>query len=172
MKPSRSKARRCVLRRLAEDESGVSLLNLLAAITVAAIVGALGIPQLAILTKGFDRFNSRSFLIQDLKLAQAHSVTEGCRGIVKIAANGESYVFGCDYLGYDPAAEPSPDNTVFTRLLPDHITVVASAPVIFDSRGQSVDIDGIVQNVTLQLRARTETFASGTLLGTGVFSYE
>jgi Tfp pilus assembly protein FimT len=172
MKPSRKEVNRAVVRRLADNEQGITLMNVLAAMTVAAIVGALGIPQLATLTKSFDRFNARSALIQDLKLAQAQSVTEGCRGILKIAADGESYVYGCDYLGYDVDADPSPDSVTFTRLLPDYVTAVATGPIIFDSRGQSVDVDGIVQNVTIQLRSRADTFATGTLLGTGVFSYD
>jgi len=154
------------------SEGGFSLANLLTTLALIAIIGALGLPQLAQLTKTFDRFNARQHLLEDLKRAQAETITEGCRGIVKIAADATSYTYGCDYLSYDATADPIGDIVTFQRMLPEGIEVSGSSPIIFDSRGQSVDTDGIVNNVTLVLDYRGAAFASGALLGTGVFKYD
>jgi len=62
------------------------------------------------------------------------------------------------------------------RNLPANMTITSSDPIIFNSRGQAVDVDDIMSNLTISLiesgDGGPETFASGTLLGTGVFSYD
>ena len=156
-------------------ERAVTLLEMLVALMILAAVGTLIVPAFAELTASINHMNAMSYLVQDLKRAQAESITQGCRGVFVIAANGNSYTFGCDYLAYDANDPPSHDVVSLQRFLPAHIRLVASAPVIFNSRGQSVDIFGIVSNSTLALEdasgGPSVQFASGTLLGTGVFDF-
>lgn len=161
--------------RAKSSESGFTLLNMLVAMSLTAIVAGIGVGHLNKLSETFHRLNARNYVLEDLKRAQAETITEGCRGIINVAADGKSYTYGCDYLAYDPAADPHSDSVKFQRVLPENITLAASGPVIFDSRGQTVDINAIVTNITLVLSERvgasSSPFATGTLLGTGVFSY-
>lgn len=161
-----------MIKKRKNSERGITLLDLLATLILSAVISSFGIPQLANLTKTFDRFNARSNLLQDLKRAQAETIMEGCRGIVSIAADGKSYSFGCDYLSYDTDPVPSPDDVRISRILPANVTITASGNIIFDSRGQSVDENYVLQNVTISLNGSEGAFASGTILGTGVFTYE
>lgn len=150
---------------------GFTILELLVVMTLFAILAFIGLPSLSELSDSMNRANARSYLHQDLKRAQAETITQGCRGIVKIAPDGASYYFGCDYLDYDTAASPTPDKLIFTRYLPNRITVSSSGPVILNSRGQTVDINDIMTSLTLTLYESSQQFAQGTLTGTGVYSY-
>lgn len=157
-------------------QAGFTLVNMMVTLGILAGLTFVSIPQLATLSATFNRINARSDLLKDLKRAQAESITQGCRGIVVIAANGRSYSFGCDYLDYDPSSSPAPDHISFVRNLPEHVVVSADAPIIFNSRGLAVDINNIMQNVTITLSQNwggvPQQFAKGLLLGTGVFTYE
>ena len=158
-------------KRIHRDK-GFTLVEMLAVIIITAVVGAVAIPQFGTLRGSMDRINARAYIIQDLKRAQAESITQGCRGIFKIAANNESYTFGCDYLTYDVAADPSADVTSFVRNLPTDIEVSADAAVIFNSRGQAIDTSYALTNVDISITDDGTEFASGTISGSGVFSYD
>ncbi|MDC0357210.1 type II secretion system GspH family protein [Oligoflexia bacterium] len=152
-------------------ESGFTLLEMIVAITIFLFFISMAVPRLATLNSTFNRVNARAWLLQDLKRAQANTVTEGCRGIFTIEPGAKSYWYGCDYLAYDVTANPEGDAMSFRRVLPDKITVTASDVVVFNSRGQTVDIFGIVSSVTFSLSESSEAFAVGSLNGTGVFAY-
>lgn len=159
-----------------KNERGFTLTEMLAGISIFTIVCAMAMPHLSSLSKSFESINARSYVIQDLKRAQAETITQGCRGIFKIATDGKSYTFGCDFLPYDTSVNPSADGMSFRRNMPTTVSVGSSAPVILNSRGQTVDIDNVLVNITLTLRSHTTTpptvMASGTLLATGVFTYD
>ncbi len=155
--------------------SGFTVLEVLVVLTLIAIVTGVGIPAFTGLSSAFDRANARAYILQDLKRAQAESITKGCRGIVSIDADNTGYSFGCDYLTYDVAATPSADEVSFRRNLPTGITVAATSNLIFNSRGQAIDANYILNNVTLTLTdsqsGTANNFASGILTGSGVFAY-
>jgi type II secretory pathway pseudopilin PulG len=150
-------------------------MSLLVTVSIMAILAAVVVPQLPELSQVFGRMNAQANLLQDLKRAQAESITQGCRGVFVIAADKTSYTFGCDYLPYDTAATPHSDVIRLVRRLPKHITIEVPSPIIFNSHGQTVDTYGIISNLIITLsdssHGTAEDFASGTLLGTGVFSY-
>jgi prepilin-type N-terminal cleavage/methylation domain-containing protein len=156
-------------------ETGFSVLELLVVMSLSAVLTLFALPQYTKLAAAFDRMNARAELVKDLKRAQAESITEGCRGIIVIAADKKSYTFGCDYLDYDTASAPRSDVITFKRYLPSHITVASSGPIIFNSRGQTVDTSYIMSNTTITLTDTTKgtggVYATGTLLGTGVFRF-
>ena len=151
-------------------------MDMLVTMAILGTIGAMAAPQLSTLSSSFNRLNARTILIQDLKRAQAQALTEGCRGIFTFDASNESYSFGCDYLSYDTSDTPVADTISFQRTMPDRTQVTVSTQVIFNSRGQSVDKDDIIQNVTLSLFDTTSGSAvlynTGTLLGTGLFSFD
>jgi len=156
-------------------QRGFTLANLLVTISILAISTAAALPQVSRLRATFNRMNAEAYLTQDLKRAQAESITQGCRGIFIIAPDGRSYSFGCDYLVYDTTVPPQPDNVTLRRKLPDNFLIQASQPIIFNSKGQTVDASGIISNTTITLvetgHGAARDFASGILLGTGVFSF-
>jgi prepilin-type N-terminal cleavage/methylation domain-containing protein len=153
---------------------GMSLLELMVVLALISIVAAITLPQIPLLQESFSRIDAKAQLLQDLKRAQAQAITEGCRGVFRFAADSKSYSYGCDYLPYTTANPPSPDTVVFMRKLPSRITIESDQPIIFNSRGQSVDIDYIISTNSIRLRENPSNgvIASGTLLGTGVFSYD
>ncbi len=165
-----------VKTKLRSFESGYTLPDMLVALMLVAIIGAIAVPRFATTDDFFHRLNARSYLLQDLKRAQAEAITMGCRGVFTIAPGGRSYTFGCDYLDYDTNVPPQADRISFTRHLPGQVQVSADAPIIFNSRGLSVDSFGVMLSVNLSLTdaagGERVGFATGTLLGTGVFSMD
>jgi len=159
-----------------KGEVGVSLLEMLIVVAVLGILGSVALPRFSLLNDSFHRFNARAILVQDLKRAQAQALTEGCRGIFVMHSNNRGYRYGCDYLPYSPGATPEPDLVSFQRNLPPRVSMTVSDPMIFNSRGTSVDINDIMQNVTIILFDNSSgtpvEFARGTLLGTGLFSFD
>lgn len=158
------------------DQAGVTLMELMVVVGLTSVLGFVALPNFSRFSGAFNRMNTRNYLLIDLKRAQSESITQGCRGIVKINSDLKGYTFGCDYLSYDASENPSPDKISFRRNLPSQITLNSNAPVIFNSRGETVDIDGIMSNSTITLTERVVgeniDFAVGTLLGTGVFTYQ
>lgn len=152
------------------------MLELMFVAALLAILGALAVPQMYKLRATYDRMDAKAYLAQDLKRAQAESITQGCRGIFKILNGGRTYQFGCDYLNYDTRNPPSPDVVSLSRTLPANIILFTPSPIIFNSKGQTVDVDGVISNLNLSLRdvsrGSAQEFALGILLGTGVFNYE
>ena len=157
------------------SQRGFSVLELLVAMAITAILSFVALPKLATLSESFNRVNAKSYLLQDIKRAQAETITQGCRGIIVVSAGGDSYSFGCDYLAYDASASPQPDKVFFVRNLPNKVTLSTSGNIILNSRGQTVDKDFILSSVTLTLWERQSgtpvSFASGVLTGSGIFSY-
>ena len=166
-----------ILRQSASgvDSRGFTAFELVVVLFLTSILAAYAIPQYSLMSDSYDRFNARAHLLEDIKTAQAFSLAQGCRGIITIAPDAKSYTFGCDYLSYDTADPPVPDSIEYTRNLDGDVTVAASGTVIFNSRGQTVDKDDIISNITFTLSGKvegsTQVFATGILLGTGVFSY-
>ncbi len=158
------------------SETGFSLIEMMVAMVILALVTAAAAPNFADLSASFDRMNARSNLLQDLKRAQAESLTKGCRGIFEINPSGTGYTFGCDYLSYDASSPPSADEVSFEREMPSNVTIASDAQIIFNSRGQSVSESDVIATRTLTMSktvgGTTEQFVSGTLMGTGLFSLD
>ena len=164
-----------VKKRSKLKHGGFTILELMVACAVLAVMAGFAIPKFSTLKRSFELLNAKSYLLQDLKRAQAESITQGCRGIFVIYPDGSGYTFGCDYLDYDASNPPKHDVVSMRRNLPAQIRISAPSPIIFNSRGQAVDVDGIVSNLQISLQdsaAERHTFSAGTLLGTGVFSFD
>lgn len=152
-------------------------MELIVAMGVSCILTAVAAMHYSDLEGGFHRFDARAHLLEDIKTAQAFTLAQGCRGIFRFASDGKSYTFGCDYLDYDVTDPPAADSIEFTRTLGGDVTIDASDTVILNSRGQTVDKDDVLINITFELRSKKEgsspeAFASGQLLATGIFSYD
>ncbi len=157
------------------DPKGFTLIEVMISLAILGILAAASLSGTRETKASFDRFNARTQLFEDIKLAQAYSASQGCRGIMTLDPDGKGYNFGCDFLGYDTAAVPTPDSVTFQREVPGDISVTASAQIIFNSRGQTVDENFIISNVNFTLTGEIDgastDFATGMLLGTGIFRY-
>jgi len=165
------------MKRQIKLQNGFSLIEMLVVMSIAGILLAVAVPQLYNMKASYNRLNARSYFMQDVKRAQAESITQGCRGIMVIASDAESYSFGCDYLSYDTTTDPTYDKLSFKRNLPSNIKIASTGPIIFNSRGQAIDIDYIISNLTISFTEYTSgggysQFSTGTLLGTGVFNFD
>ena len=157
------------------SQRGVTIFELMMSIIVTAIIAYVAIPRFDELNVSMERMNVRKTLLLDLRRAQAETVTHGCRGIFTIAASQKSYSFGCDYLAYDPTVPPSPDMIIYNRTLPNHFYISSDDTIIFNSKGQITDELGFIDSRTVTL-SDTSTgvvtpFATGTILGTGLFEF-
>lgn len=158
------------------DAKGLTLLEVLVTLALTSVVGVTTILSLPAIKAPFDRLNARAQLVQDLKRAQAEAVTVGCRGIFRVAANGQSYSFGCDLLPYDTTNPPKEDVISFSRPLPHLLTMSVSGPIIFNSRGNVVDAWGDMTNIDINLNQSVSgmptSYVSATLLGTGALEFK
>lgn len=102
------------------------------------------------------------------------TVSDGGRGIVVIAADGQSYSFGYDYLPYDTSAPIEPDAVLWTEALPASYKLSADSQIIFNSQGRVIDKDGVLNSVGLSFVKNTggtdTTYATATLTATGVLN--
>ena len=163
--------RTSTLSAVNKNSKGFSMVDLIVALSLFLLLSMIALPKLPEYMTTFNRVNARTHLIQDLRLAQAETVTPGCRGIFIIDGDNGGYTFGCDYLPYDTSDPPSYDEQEFSRTLPDNITVDSSARIIFNSRGQVVDKDDVLVNRTVELTDTSDgsvKFMTGTLYSTGV----
>jgi prepilin-type N-terminal cleavage/methylation domain-containing protein len=159
-----------------QKQKGFSLLELLVVIVILAIISAGSISQLGELGSSFNRWNSRTYIVQDLRYAQTKAISEGCRAIFQIADDAKSYSFGCDYLPYDYSAPYNNDTTFFTRLLPGSIEINSDATIIFNPKGQIInstgDLDTREVNMTYYDGEEEKTFITANILATGVFTID
>ena len=162
-----------IVRLSVSRSRGFSLMDLIISMFMFAIVSLIAAPRLSALYDSINKRNAEVLVLQDVRLAQAKSVEQGCRGIFSIATNGKSYTFGCDYVPYSTTTVA--DQIVYTRNLPSKITMSADAQVLFNTRGQVVDVNEALQTRTILLKSsRTGspvTFNTGTLRPTGFFTY-
>ncbi|MCO6430875.1 MAG: type II secretion system protein [Deltaproteobacteria bacterium] len=156
--------------------SAFTMFEFLVVLVVTSIVAYLAIPMFGQINSSMERVNVRKFLLLDLRRAQAESVTHGCRGIFTISSDNRSYSFGCDYLAYDTNVPPSADVITFSRTLPSHTYVTSDRTIIFNSKGQLVDELGFIDSRSITLSDDSDgpmrVFATGSVLGTGLFEYD
>lgn len=164
------------MRSTFQTSGGFTIFELLVVMLITSVMAYTVLPQFSTLSGTFKRMNAMSFVLQDIKRAQAETITHGCRGILRINSDQESYYFGCDYLAYDSTIPPAPDSTTFARYLPEGVKLSVSDTIIFNSRGEATLYDGTITSLNVSLSqtvgSSADVFATGTLYGTGVFSYD
>ena len=150
-------------------ETGMSLLEVVVALTISAIIAGIGILNHNNWSDSFQKKNARQQLELDLRRARQDTMAEGSRGVVTISASGTIYTFGFDYAPYSsPAAI---EKVVFNKNLPSDVTLSTSSTIIFDSRGQSVDVNGVLTPVTVTVTLRGQAAIVGTLYPIGYLDF-
>jgi len=159
-------------------EKGFSILELIVAITVFAIVGSAAVGSFKDLSPSYLRSQASSQIVEDLRLAQATAVLEGCRIIFRIDSGANGYSIGCDYEAYDTTNPIESDVEFDSKTLPRNISISydSTIPVIFNSRGQIIDEDGLLDTRTITASydngsGTSDDFFSARILATGVLDF-
>ena len=156
-------------------ECAFTVIELITAMGVSAIFFFVASPRLGDLLMSFDKRNAEMLFIEDIRLAQAISVEQGCQGVMTISEDGTRYSFGCDYIPYSEESPPVMDTQSFARNLPSGVQISADGLIMFNSRGQAIDENGALNTrlITLSVTRSGEAsaFNTGTLRATGFFTY-
>jgi len=154
-------------------QRGFSLIEMMVALFIVGILLAIATPNYVDMSRSFSKSNVRIQLLQDLRRGQATTVSEGCRGVFSFSSDGRSYSFGCDYLPYSEANPPVADSLRFTKELAKGFSVSADATILFNSKGQVIDSDGVLDSRSLQVNLDGDgVVARGTLRPTGFFNFD
>lgn len=147
-------------------ENGFTLLELLVACSIFAILIALAVPANDDLRDSFSRNIALNMLINDIAKAQSISISTGSRGILTTTNNGTGYTFGLDIFPYNNSFEA--ETVEFTRTLPNAIALNIDENVIFNPRGLVINTSELLVSRNLSLECRGAQFKSLTLFPTGV----
>lgn len=164
------------ISQVLKSEDGFNMIEIVVTLSVAVILASTAVSQFTEINTVFDRWNARTLLLQDIRFAQAKSVTQGCRGVIEIAAGGNSYTFGCDYLDYDTSAPIEADVDFLTRTLPNDINFSSDDTIIFNPKGQIIDPTGALDSRSLTLTdtggESSSVFSTAQIYATGVFVFD
>ena len=157
-----------------QNQDGFSLVELVVAFSIFGIIALTAIPSYRDMSVAFSRANAQAEFLFDIRKAHAKTITEGCRGIITIANDKQSYAYGCDYLPYDTNWPPSFDTQFFSRTLESSVLIDADDSLVISSRGQVIDSNDDPANraITLMDSHTTDTFATGTLYLTGMMEFD
>lgn len=151
------------------DERGFTLPELVVVVGVIGIVVGAFVLSFIGFKDSFNRTQAKYQFESDIRRARNEAVSAGGRAIVRIASPYRSYSIGIDY--YPFSGTNTADKTLFSRTLPDGMTVTSSQPLIFDSRGYLVDSSGSPASSTVRMSSKTEAnFFQATVYSTGGIS--
>ena len=137
--------------------------------TILAVIASIAFPDYGELAASFNRQNALNQIEFDFRRARGEALSTGTRGIISFSSGGNVYSYGFDYVPYaSPAAAESEE---FRRELPANITVASDIPVLFDSRGYLVDVNGNLTTANLTLSYDGASFCTGSVLSTGTISF-
>jgi len=144
---------------------GMTLLELLVAMGLFSVLAFAGAVQFGELMGSFNRNNARHELEFDVSRIRSEAGAEGTRVVLVIGADRSSYSVGFDRLPY--ASPPVIEVPLFRRNLPNDVTVAATQPLIFDSRGYVINEAGQLTNTVLTLSYQGTSYLTATVYPTG-----
>lgn len=151
-------------------ERGFSVLELTIALFVFAALAAIAIPDGTGLRGSFARANGLNQFRADLANARSSATAEGARTSIVVAADGKSYEVGYDYMPY--GASPVIERRIARTELPEGVTISASVPLMFDSRGYLITAAGAQTTSSVTLRHRGDLFGTGTVFASGASIFD
>lgn len=151
------------------SEVGFSMIELVVVLCIIAVFVAVAIPSYSSFTRAQNKRVARESFEAFLRRAQAISMAKGVRGVLTSTRGGAVYTFGPDYPPYN---NPAANDGITLRLrLPPNCTVATSTRLIFNSRGQLVDVNGYTNTPTLTFVCNSSTFATATAYSTGTIVF-
>ncbi len=156
--------------RASGSRAGFTLVELVAAIAILAIVGAVAAPRFfegGAETRG-DLF--RAELLAGLRYAQKLAVATGCATQVSVASSSYAItqLAGCSGSSYTLAVvDPATGDAAYARSAPAGVALASTTnPIRFDALGRALDSTGAVSGATVSVGSRTITVVGETGLAT------
>lgn len=148
------------------------MIELLVVLGIMTSLISLATPSLPTLSASITRNGVISEYQSQLVRAQNEALRRGGRAIIEFSSDGGHYSVGIDEYPYNQFAEL--DTVLTTRYLPAGFSIGARdtqsnqvAVILFDSRGQVIDLTGSETSLTLEVREASRTTRVGTLYSTG-----
>lgn len=151
------------------NQSGFSIVELLVGMVIMSIVAYSSVSFFSDLGPSFDRWNANIYALQDLRYAQTLAISEGCRVLITISEDGQSYSIGCDYLPYDYSQPYATDHVFLNRALPNSVSFASDSTIIYNAKGQCVSSSGDLTTRSITLTSsKSGLFLNASILPTGV----
>lgn len=137
---------------------GFSLVELVVTISILGLIAGIGAPRM-FGRSGFDDRIARDRLAGSLRYAQRLALATGCE--VRVQLTGSQWQLdqraSCTTGAFtQPVVDPSDGSPSYQAAAAGNVVVTSSSnPLIFDSRGRSVDGSGTLISVNLSTGART-----------------
>jgi Tfp pilus assembly protein FimT len=152
--------------------SGFTILELLVVLSFTAIMVAAAVPKMSEFRQVMHKNSAEFQVVQHFRWLQAKAVEQGCRGMLIVSQNKQSYSLGCDYIPFDDSADPQFDILLDTHHLPGEVRMDIDDVVVFNTRGQVINSQGNLQTRAVTLSYYNEPFKTGSLRATGFFDYQ
>jgi Tfp pilus assembly protein FimT len=148
------------------SHKGITTIELLITMGIMFAVTSAGALSYRFLMSSFHQSASRNQYEADISRAKSEALREGTRVVIEFLPSGNGYQVGFDYLPFD--APPAIETLVFQRQFPRRITVSPTTQMVFDSRGFSIDEDGVPPPVAQTLADDGVNFASVSISVSGI----
>jgi MSHA pilin protein MshC len=144
--------------RAAADEAGFTLVELVVALAVIAVLAAVAAPRFVSVSEmNADLF--RTELLAAVRYARRLAVASGCGVQIEIAASSYALTqqVGCTGSVWTQAVvDPSTAATTYVRAAPSGVLLASTVnPVRFDPLGRATDSSGAVVSPTVSVGGRT-----------------
>ena len=150
--------------------NGFTLLELLLVLIIISVTVAFASPALARLLESYARLSVQQRFESDLKHAASLAASSATRVIFSVAASGDSYSYGADYLPYN--TPPQPDSETFRTTLPASFSLSPRRTLLFDSRGFLVDSQGDPAGCSFTLSQNNLAAVTATIYPTGIVAFD
>ena len=157
------------------NERGESSLEIIIGVAIVIITAAIAVPSLKDIKNSYDKYDVMSRISKDISRAQKTAIERGCIGVFSINADGDSYTFGCDYIPKNTSSPVVADEVLWSRDLPEGVTMTVGQQVLFSKKGILVTSAGKMTSTTLTIEieedGETTTLSIATINPTGVIDY-
>jgi len=138
--------------------AGFTLIEYMVVLSLSLLLVVIAVPNFAALDASFRRMQGRSQLEGDIIYVRSLALREGGRVAIVPSEDGSAYTINA---GHAPYLEfPGTDTRLEVRSFPAGVTLVSHEPIVFDSKGHSIDENGSMISVSLVLTWKTKPFAT------------
>ncbi len=153
-----------------KKEQGFSMLELVVTLGVTMILSSLALPSFSDWNHSLQRATARDLIKFDIRRGKTEAIARGAIGVFELNGDGSGYVYGVDRLPYsDP---PAIEEIVFSRTLPDGISMGLTQNIMFDSRGLLIDELRDPTSVIFTMNQDSMTFSTAEIYTIGRICYD
>jgi prepilin-type N-terminal cleavage/methylation domain-containing protein len=153
----------------AQPAGGYTMVELLAAMSVTAVLALIALPVSHELMASYYRQAALQDLTANLRRARDEAAAHGARCALSVATDGRNYRLFVDYSPY--ATPPETDRQLLHRSLPKGITLEPPQTFLFDARGFLVDGSGTSTSADFSLLFEDTAYVNGHVYPSGITQY-